>query len=77
MAPVLQRLTQATFRQHRLMLLSWLVVIVLVVGVYVAMGSQLNNQFTICRPSSVSPATGSSRSRSLASPAENSRALLR
>jgi RND superfamily putative drug exporter len=47
MAPLLQRLTQATFRHHRLVLLSWLIVIGLVVGLYLGMGSQLNNEFTI------------------------------
>jgi hypothetical protein len=47
MAPLLQRLAQATFRHHRLVLLSWLIVIGLVVGLYLGMGSQLNNEFTI------------------------------
>src|SRR5262245_37729631 len=47
MAPLLQRLTQTTFRHHRLVLLTWLVVIGLVVGLYAMKGSQLNDEFTI------------------------------
>jgi putative drug exporter of the RND superfamily len=47
MAQLLQRLTQTTFRRRRVVLVSWLIVIGLVVGFYVGIGSQLNDEFTI------------------------------
>jgi RND superfamily putative drug exporter len=47
MAAFLQRLAQTAFHRRRLVLVTWLILIGVVAGLYIGVGSRINSEFTI------------------------------